>query len=112
MESWQSLAYCTALEMRRPRKGPVGSNPTLSAKLRGMGLLGVDTSLAPRISAGFESLILHQTMPDDTVFYRTAGSTFRRAWCLGFDSLKFLEECGDHTGCLNGRFESSASKFY
>lgn len=29
-------------------------------KIWGMGLLGVDTSLAPRIAEEFESLILHQ----------------------------------------------------
>jgi hypothetical protein len=33
LERWSSLVYGTALEMRRTRKGSVGSNPTLSAKL-------------------------------------------------------------------------------
>ena len=39
-----------------------GSNPCICTKIWGLGLLGVDTSLAPRISEGFESLILHQIM--------------------------------------------------
>ncbi|QXL90325.1 hypothetical protein [Salmonella phage NINP13076] len=34
----------------------------------GMGLLGVDTSLAPRITEEFESLILHQMKKPDSVY--------------------------------------------
>ena len=37
----------------------VGSSPSIHTNW-GMALLGVDTSLAPRISEEFESLILHQ----------------------------------------------------
>ena len=55
----------TALEMRRTRKGTVGSNPTLSAKKRG--------PLRALFLGGLGSV-------DDPLFDMTAD---RRSWALG-----------------------------